>query len=534
MACVIFADDINQNRFVEMRKKLLYILLSVALLSFGWLGGSGITMLVALVPLLCIISSYSSSAKDWWRMAGWAALTFVLWNAATIWWVWIATPAGPITATIFSTFWNLVAFMLFHYVSKRASKSVAYPILVASWIATEYCYMSAEVLSFPWLTLGNGFSGDVWAVQWYEMTGVLGGSLWVLISNIAIFEAWQNRSRLSVVRAALAVGLPIVVSLVIYFGWSPTDKSVKVSVLQPNVDCYEEKFSDNARWQMQNMLELLSEVPSDTRIVVLPETALPEHLDDSSVQRGVMVQAIGDKLKSVAPDAMAAVGATTIKRYAQGQPTSSTARRGRGYFYDVFNSAVAVNSESESDVHHKMRLVIGVEAMPFTNFLNKFVDLGGITGQLGRNSKATVFERGGIKAGPAICYEGIYGDCFARFAREGAEVMLVMSNDGWWGNTPGHRRLFDYCRLRAIETRRAIARSANTGVSGFISSRGDVGERLDWDERGVLSADVEVRDEQTIYLRYGDWIGRLSWLLTLLCVLYYSAYRIRRKNHLVD
>ncbi|MBR7097598.1 MAG: apolipoprotein N-acyltransferase, partial [Alistipes sp.] len=69
---------------------------------------------------------------------------------------------------------------------------------------------------------------------------------------------------------------------------------------------------------------------------------------------------------------------------------------------------------------------------------------------------------------------------------------------------------------------------------GFISSRGDVGERLDWDERGVLSADVEVRDEQTIYLRYGDWIGRLSWLLTLLCVLYYSAYRIRRKNHLVD
>ena len=206
MACVIFADDINQNRFVEMRKKLLYILLSVALLSFGWLGGSGITMLVALVPLLCISSSYGSSAKDWWRMAGWAALTFVLWNAATIWWVWIATPAGPITATIFSTFWNLVAFMLFHYVSKRAHKSVAYPILVASWIATEYCYMSAEVLSFPWLTLGNGFSGDVWAVQWYEMTGVLGGSLWVLISNIAIFEAWQNRSRLSVVRAALAVG----------------------------------------------------------------------------------------------------------------------------------------------------------------------------------------------------------------------------------------------------------------------------------------------------------------------------------------
>ena len=517
-----------------MRKKLLYVLLSAVLLSFGWLGGSGFTLLFALVPLLCISASYGPSAKDWWRMAGWAALTFVLWNAATIWWVWIATPAGPITATIFSTFWNLVAFMLFHYVSKRAHKSVAYPILVASWIATEYCYMSAEVLSFPWLTLGNGFSGDVWAVQWYELTGVLGGSLWALVSNITIFEAWRRRDKASYAKAAFAVGLPMVVSAVMYFGWKPEEQSVKVAVVQPNVDCYEEKFSDNARWQMQNIGELISQIPADTRVVVLPETALPERLDDEDVQRGATVQVIGALLDKVAPEAMAVVGATTVKHYAPGEPTSETARRGNGFYYDFYNSAVAIGGDTDADVHHKMRLVIGVEAMPFTKFLNKFVDLGGITGQLGRNSQATVFERDGVKVGPAICYEGIYGDCFARFVREGAEVMAVMSNDGWWGNTPGHRRLFDYCRLRAIETRRAITRSANTGVSGFISSRGDVEQRMDWEERGVLVADVEVRNDETIYVRYGDWIGRLSWLLSLLCILYYSAYRTRRKNHLVD
>jgi apolipoprotein N-acyltransferase len=195
---------------------------------------------------------------------------------------------------------------------------------------------------------------------------------------------------------------------------------------------------------------------------------------------------------------------------------------------------VAVNGDGESNLHHKMRLVIGVEAMPFTKFLNNFVDLGGITGQLGRNDKATVFEKGGVKFGPAICYEGIYGDCFARFAREGADAMLVMSNDGWWGNTPGHRRLFDFCRLRAIETRRAIARSANTGVSGFITPRGDITSRLDWEQRGVLTEDIEVRDDKTMYVLYGDWLGRLSGLLTLLTLLYYVAYRVRRRNHLVD
>jgi apolipoprotein N-acyltransferase len=182
-----------------------------------------------------------------------------------------------------------------------------------------------------------------------------------------------------------------------------------------------------------------------------------------------------------------------------------------------------------------MRLVIGVEAMPaFVSHLDNFVDLGGITGQLGRNDEATVFSKREIVAGPAICYEGLYGDAFARFAREGANLMLVMSNDGWWGNTPGHKRLFDFCRLRAIETRRAVARSANTGVSGFITSRGDVEQRMDWDERGILTDEVELSTRLTPYVKYGDWVGRMSLLVVFLGIMYFSAYRIRRRNHLVD
>jgi apolipoprotein N-acyltransferase len=113
--------------------------------------------------------------------------------------------------------------------------------------------------------------------------------------------------------------------------------------------------------------------------------------------------------------------------------------------------------------------------------------------------------------------------------------MAVISNDGWWGNTPGHKRLFDFCRLRAIETRRAIARSANTGISGYISPRGNtLGERLTWDERDVLCTEVELRDEITTYTRYGDWVARISIYVALLSLLNYVAYRIRRRNHLVD
>ena len=518
---------------MSLKIKLLCVVLSLAMLAPAWLGGSGLTLLVALVPLMMISASYSDSARDWWRMAGWAALTFVLWNAATIWWVWIATPAGPITATLFSTFWNLVGFMLYHYTSKRASKVLAYTLLATAWVATEYLYTSAEVLSFPWLTLGNGFSGDVWAVQWYSLTGVFGGSLWVVLSNIAIFEAVVNRGVWRIVRAAAVVVVPIVVSLAMYWSYEPAAESVEVSVLQPNVDCYEEKFSGSELAQTKNIIELLAQVPSSSKVAVLPETALPERLDDDEPLEGRIIGEFASIIQREHPQTMLVTGATTIKQYDSQTKPTFTARETWGGYYDVYNSAVAVNADGEQNLHHKMRLVIGVEAMPFTGFLDKFVDLGGITGQLGRNDKAAVFDKGGVKYGPAICYEGIYGDCFARFAREGAEVMLVMSNDGWWGNTPGHRRLFDYCRLRAIETRRAIARSANTGVSGFINARGDIIQSLGWDKRGVLTQSVEVREEITPYVTYGDWVGRMSLLVVVLGDLYYSAYSIKRNNHLV-
>ena len=86
-----------------MRRNALCVLCSVVLLSVGWLGLSGITLLVALIPLLHVSEQYSDSQRDWWRMAGWATLTFVLWNISTVWWIWNATPIGPVAATMVST-----------------------------------------------------------------------------------------------------------------------------------------------------------------------------------------------------------------------------------------------------------------------------------------------------------------------------------------------------------------------------------------------------------------------------------------------
>lgn len=521
--------------------RVVAVLLSVALLSLGWWGVSGLSMLIALVPLLIISEGYGDTRRDWWRMCGWTALTFLLWNAATIWWVWIAAPIGPITAGIVGTFYNLCGVMMYHYASKRAHRALAYTLLVSIWIATEWAYNSAYVMTFPWLLLGHGFSNDIWAVQWYEYTGIFGGTLWVLCSNIAIFELIRKRSVQMIVGASLIVFVPVIISLSLYFSHEPSGKQVEMSVVQPNIPCYDdERIAAGMLDPSATVYDLMDEVPETSQFVLLPESALAYFPAIGSVNEEVteryapMLKRLHGKPES---DMRLIVGASTVRYYDFVEATE-TARYDEDFgYYDMYNSAFLVDSEGAVEqVYHKQKLVIGVEATPFRSLLKNFkVDLGGVSGQLGWGERHVVFEGGDTKIGPAICYEGLYGEHYAGFVREGAQAMAVISNDGWWGDTPGHKRLFDFCRLRAIETRRSVARSANTGISGFISPRGDVvGERLEWDECGVLTEGVELRDDITFYVMYGDLIARIATYIAALSLLYFVAYRVKRKNYLVE
>ena len=158
--------------------------------------------------------------------------------------------------------------------------------------------------------------------------------------------------------------------------------------------------------------------------------------------------------------------------------------------------------------------------------------MGGTAGQLGIGKSAEPFSHNGIKIAPAICYEGLYGDFMGEFVRNGAQIFSVVSNDGWWGDTPGYKYLFAYCRLRAIEHRRDVARSANTGISGFINSRGDALQTLDWDKKGVIVEQLRLNDKMTFYTRHGDYLGRLSLYVALLCLLYTVAILSKKKFYL--
>lgn len=530
---------IQFKRQFSKKTKAALCIASALLLAIPWEGASCITLCVGLLPLMLVSAQYTPSWRDTLSMLGWATLTFVLWNVATVWWIWNATPAGPIAATIISTWWNLVAFMAYHIVSKRASKALAYTTLITTWIATEYLYTQAPALSFPWLILGNGFADDTWAVQWYEYTGVFGGSLWMLLVNVLAFEACLTMRKKIWTVATLALVIPIGISIALYYKYEPEGKlytsldKTTVSVTQPNIPCYD-KFNITAEKQQQNLIDLLAEAPDTAEFVLMPETALAEMINDNQPEMSPIVNRISEELSRHKPATMVVSGGETWLSY--GKVRGSETARKRGSFYsDIYNSSLGIDTSANVQVHHKGKLVVGVETIPawLRNAGDTFsIDLGGTFGQLGIGDKCVPFEHNGKKVAPAICYEGLYGNHMAEFVRNGADALFVVSNDGWWGNTLGHKYLFAFCRLRAIELRRDVARSANTGVSGFITMQGDDTQRLEWDERGVLTSDIRLNNKVTFYAKYGDYIGRLSLLMAGLCILYFVAIMVKKRNYL--
>jgi apolipoprotein N-acyltransferase len=186
-------------------------------------------------------------------------------------------------------------------------------------------------------------------------------------------------------------------------------------------------------------------------------------------------------------------------------------------------------------VYHKSKLVPGVETLPsFLKFMSPIFDkFGGTTGGYARQSERTVLKtyNNSYSIAPAVCYESIYGEFMSQYVRNGADLIVVITNDGWWGNTAGYRQHESYARLRAIETRRWVARSANTGVSCFIDPAGEVIAPQPWAKTAVVKLDIPpIRGADTFYVKYGDILSRLAIAGTILLMVWWLISLLQSKR----
>jgi len=515
------------------------------MLGLPWLGFPGWLLFGAFLPLLLLDDFFAGQRERFRSVSFWghAFLAFLVWNGITTWWIVHATPAGAFMAVFLNSFFMSLVFWLAHLVrrSSPAAGSLAFAVF---WITFELVHYHWDI-EWPWLTLGNGFANNVRLVQWYEYTGVMGGSLWVWIVSLLLFgllkraTTAENPKRLLPLAALLSgvVFLPILLSLGRYHTYREAPDPREVLVVQPNINPYGEEHGTAATLAKVSIFTRLAEkgMTPGVDYIVGPETVFEENWNEE----GLAGYPAFDRLRSLVPPGSSAglvFGASTYRLYRPGEAPPSTARRSAdGLVYDVYNTALMTDGTGKTQVYHKSVLVSGVEKMPYRKYLkfleNLIIDLGGTSGSLGIQARPSNFEtpRGDLAA-PVICYESAFGGYLAGFIRQGAGIIIVITNDGWWRNTPGYRQHLSFARLRAIENRRPVIRAANTGISALINQRGDIVAQSPWWSETTLAGILHYNRKLTLYTRYGDYIPRVTALLSALLLLQWLTFRITRRK----
>lgn len=534
-----------QNPLTIMFKNPFFLALtSGILLGLAWpTYGISLIIFVAFVPLLLAEKEIrlGNAKRKKIKVFLAAYITFVVWNGITTWWLWYSSAFGMFFAILVNALLMALLFLIYHFVARKLPQKIHLVFLPALWMAFEKFHLNWD-FSWPWLNLGNVFSDDVMWIQWYEYTGTFGGALWIWIVNIGLFKTFdkyhqlQNKTLLArgVAKNLLCIAFPIIVSLVIWSNYKESSQKANIVLLQPNIDPYTEKYDTvlNSNVKIANKLKQLAlpELTPETDFVIAPETVLAEgsSIDGflfSEEKRILQELTIGRK------DLTLILGADFFRLYRQkDKPTPTANPTSRGDWYDVYNAAVELDATDSVNIYIKSKLVVGVENFPFKNVLepilgNVMLNLGGTVASRAVQKDRTVFvsRNGNYKGGPIICYESVYGEFVTSYVHHGANFLSIITNDAWWDNTQGHKQHLSYASLRAIETRRSIARSANTGISAFIDEKGSVLKRIAYEQEGALSGTITINNKKTFYVTYGDYIARIAALVAGLIFLFAIA-----------
>jgi apolipoprotein N-acyltransferase len=492
---------------------------------------------IAFVPLLWLERQGMRRAKFF----GWVYLSMLIWNIGATWWVWNSTAPGAVGAILANSLLMCVPWTLFHFVKKRMGDTIGYLSLVVFWLGFEYFHLQNWGLSWPWLTLGNVFATHPNWVQWYEFTGTSGGGLWILAMNVLLFRLlWAavqrkaahpgaTRQKMSDRRVAAVATLVLILPLLLSGLLKPAvaDKTSisNIVIVQPNIDPYEKISVGTFDAQLTKLLRLSeSAIDSNTVLVVWPETALylENHIDEAHMKENYFLNPLWDFLRHH-PRINLLTGMESFRFFKDKHSPTAFKIPDAEEYVESYNAAVILDSSGPVSFYHKSRLVPGVETLPpFLHFLDSWFEkfggtTEGYTGQTDRTPLSTTDHS--YRIATAVCYESIYGEFMSRYVRNGADIIAIITNDGWWGNTQGHKQHENYARLRAIETRRWVIRSANTGISCVIDPAGKIVESRPWDQATTIRMSVPTEQGMTFYARHGDCI---SWLAIALIVLFFA------------
>ena len=519
-------------------KYLFYALLSALLFSISWpVYGIPFFIFFALVPLMLLeheVAKFSKIKKKSWAIFGYSYLTFFIWNVVTTGWLYGSkNPDGShsIMAVAFPVIVNsllyALIFIAYHKFKNFLGTYWGFAFLISIWMSFEKFHLTWE-LSWPWLNLGNAFSEYPKLIQWYDTLGATGGSLWVLVVNVFVyfsFRTWQaGRKRAVLIKNIVVLLVMILFPMALsYSKYQSFDEKplaeISVLMLQPDLDPYNEKYAKDSLLILDELLQLANDnAKGKIDFFIAPETAIPGSgsISETGFEQSILLNKVKEFLVKH-PQSVFETGISSHRFFRPGQPAPKEAYPLQdGVSVVSYNSAVQLVPNQKVEVYHKGKLVPGVEIFPYMSVLkpllgDAMINLGGAVVSLGWDKERKVFSNpyNKGKMAPIICYESIYGEFVTDYVRNGANFLGIMTNDSWWGVSQGHKQLLSYARLRAIETRREVARAANSGISAHIDARGEMVADTFYDDKTVLPAKIKLYEGQTIYVRSGDLLSRI-------------------------
>ena len=540
-------------------KYIILAAISALLFSVSWpTYGVPFFIFFAFVPLLLMeqeISKFSKIKRKGWAVFGLSYFTFFIWNLVTTGWLYYAkNPDGSnsLLAVAIPLFANSLlmssTFQLYYWYKKVRGTYFGLVFFVAIWLSFERFHLSWE-FTWPWLNLGNVFSEYPKVIQWYDTIGATGGSFWILLINvftfytIRIWEAGRIRKDLikNVSILMAVIFLPILISVYKYNSYQEKPVgNVNVVLLQPELDPYNEKYSKDSL-QILDELLTLAEQNSKRKVdfFIAPETAFPGRgsLSEKGFNKSISIN-IAKEFLTKHPQSILLTGASTHKfLFNESETENYSVKIQEGLWVNSYNSALQIIPNQNVEVYHKGKLVPGVEIFPYIRFLKPFLgdamlDFGGATSSLGIDKERKVFvnQFNKAKVAPIICYESIYGEFVTDYVKNGANLLAIMTNDSWWGNSEGHKQLLSYARLRAIETRREIVRAANSGISAHINAKGDIVEDTFYGDQTALAVTANLLEEKSIYTKTGDLISRIAIFVLGFLLIYHFGEKIASKK----
>ena len=532
---------------LKFMKNLVLAILSGILLAVSWpTYGFPLFIFFAFIPLLLAEFRIRNYSDKWNKLKvfGVSYLSFFIWNLITTYWIYFSTPFGGAFAILANSLLMSLVFLLYHIVAKRTGFTAGSAFLICIWMVFEKIHLNWD-FSWPWLNLGNVFSEYISWVQWYEFTGTFGGTLWVWLVNIAVFKAIlqfrEFKVKAIIYRSALKVSLlillPIGISLALYYGYEEPKEKLDVVILQPNINPYTEKYNTTDTRIGELLLKLSEESVTDsTDLVIAPETVFADGTRLSGIDYSEAVY-FGQQISRINPNLSFLGGVSMFERFNDpNKVRKQTNRIGPNDWYDDYNSAfITRNSIDSIQLYHKSKLVVGVENFPYQSILKPIlgdvmIDLGGtVAMKTTQDDREVMWINDELGTAPIICYESVYGEYVTGYVENGAGFLSIITNDAWWGNTQGHQQHLSYARLRAVETRRFVARSANTGISAIINSRGNIVQKLGYEKQGSIKGAIGINTDKTFYVKYGDYIPRIAQFLALFIFLF-SMVKFKRKR----